>query len=1243
MQSLTQLNNYANKPVHFTDERPMVIQFSDNSPATQSVTVNEGQTHIVPIATDIFTLTSADRVNFIIDVSSVPGATVTFVNPLPPLATYEPGLLDGIASINNIVTVAEWNTAKVAIITMPRDWSTNWSYTCMIHYGSSSSKSWTTNVTVTDFNEITQPAPTYYDQDSARILDYYPFITDTENDGSGAYTVQLTANNANAIRTLASTGVGGTSSYNSSTKVLTIVGTRDQVNSHMAGVQYMPGVLFDQAFDFIWTLTNPGSGLQTTVAQAMTCRYTHGVLEHMELDRNYTQNAAGLLFSGANLPQIVENLGESYTITFTLADAIGYLGLGESFASPVGWNAGTRTYTYFGTQAECNAVFAALRFFPNRATFSDTTITYTQQRASTSTPEVTQPFSLLGSAASYLFGGTDSVASEEDVVISGWGMATPNPYWADKFCFIVKTTANNLAWFTKSGWSYIGSSTLHTGIYINRSAPTDLTSYLANLNTIAGVTIGLKPDVNGTIVIEQTIGNDSTTNGTTITGGTSESAFKNINVNNSPEYSLTTTVNYTEDVPTLLTFSIVDVDLVYTNYNVVITQASPTPTTAYNRGRFIRVPKGSAWNAVGAVSTNSSITMTGSKATINGYDVFYVPPSDYTDTITLNYSQTKVDSGITTQQALNVPITFNCTTTVSEYSLTQTYSVAEDFQIPLAYSIIDADTNATSYTLSFRQITPDPTIAANAGHFKSRLTSTGTMIDYGYGNPVSVTRTAAQKNSEQFFFHAHPDYVGTVTLGFSLTKLVGTTTMTIATDAIINITYGPDSAEYIFSIPAAYTEDTVFPITSNVLIGYSPNDSVTTSWTTTYTQVNPSPATNPGKFYRSTGSGTLVNWGAPLTVTGNWTQMMPQQQVSFTPPVDYNGVITLRYDQTMTINGITVTQADNVTASSSGIASAEYTIPSGNITVTGLDHASLSAYTVLDRIGTGILGGEEPTYNLSLTQSNTALGTFGDNINSNGNTSFSTTGSYLVVNANTSSLHFWANGTPGSETLTLNLTRNAIMQGNVEIYPAATLASNVAIQLTVTDPVVGTVYGGGIYFGNVNQGGTNYRLIVQPMTFLANGEWVTNFKGNPLSGFYNTVAIPTTPASNSLTTGYTNTETLYNYSFTAGSPNRGLMPLYNAWGNTYNGYSDWYVPSIDELTLMKTNLPSYLPSRGAQSDIITTNWFSSSILSGQVKTLYSYGGTTYFATYAQNQSWANCRESDGNVLGFTHFIRRIAY
>jgi hypothetical protein len=266
---------------------------------------------------------------------------------------------------------------------------------------------------------LSNPQTFYFTEDTSTLIINTPLITDASRDGSGTYTLIITPSTASAVSTLSTTGTGGTSSFNNSTKVLTLTGTRSQVNDRLATLTLLPATDWATDFALTYDLTNPVS-INAIKGQVMLCGSNDTEVSNMNLARSYIANRQNILFT-SNIPSISDfenDPTDNYTIAFT--SALGIFGfVGEVPVS---------TLTFTGTRTQCNSKFADVRFWPTANSFANGTFTYTQLK--NSVQQVSQSVSITGTSApynrtrSFLFKSSQLWTPDfEDVRYANWEVA----------------------------------------------------------------------------------------------------------------------------------------------------------------------------------------------------------------------------------------------------------------------------------------------------------------------------------------------------------------------------------------------------------------------------------------------------------------------------------------------------------------------------------------------------------------------------------------------------------------------------------------------------------------------------------------------------------------------------------------------------------------------------------------------------------------------------------------------------
>lgn len=232
MNSLSQLNSLA--AITFDDQRTPIVIFDRPIPMNQTVTINQNDTHSVPVGINIVDIVNPTlaSVTYTIDISSQPEATLTWASIPADVSVTTPE--SGVYTLIGIDSVSDWTALKSPTFTPDPAFTGVFSYTATIAWATGS-QSWTVNVTILDITNMTAADDVYYDKNDTGVIAGNPEILDNY---STNWTVTVTPSNINYVSVLSSAGTGGTSSFNTTTKVLTIKGTKTQVNTHLNLISY---------------------------------------------------------------------------------------------------------------------------------------------------------------------------------------------------------------------------------------------------------------------------------------------------------------------------------------------------------------------------------------------------------------------------------------------------------------------------------------------------------------------------------------------------------------------------------------------------------------------------------------------------------------------------------------------------------------------------------------------------------------------------------------------------------------------------------------------------------------------------------------------------------------------------------------------------------------------------------------------------------------------------------------------
>jgi hypothetical protein len=134
MSSLTQINTYSDIIIEYTDLRLPGIKL--NFPAADDIPdfVADSTSFVVQRTFDIEEVINPNgtlNLTYTIDLSSIPGATLTWTSLFGGSITTES---DQVYSVSAIESVADWELVRAPLITIPDDFQGSFEYTCALTY-----------------------------------------------------------------------------------------------------------------------------------------------------------------------------------------------------------------------------------------------------------------------------------------------------------------------------------------------------------------------------------------------------------------------------------------------------------------------------------------------------------------------------------------------------------------------------------------------------------------------------------------------------------------------------------------------------------------------------------------------------------------------------------------------------------------------------------------------------------------------------------------------------------------------------------------------------------------------------------------------------------------------------------------------------------------------------------------------------------------------------------------------------
>ena len=847
--SFTDLNDYGDEPISFEDARAYSITFSANATSNQTVSVTEDASFYTPAGINILSSQSLPaNIVYTVNAASLSSNAIISWNSLPPDVT-QTNPSPGVYVVTGPIGNSGWELIKQASF-VAKDVTNAFSYTSNIQYPNTANTaltntwSWTTNVSVTSSHaELSNPTNFVWDEDTTYTITGYPQITDAYS-GSLPYTMAITPNTTAAVLTMTTTGGTANSSFDGTTRILTLTGNKTAVNASLANVQVVPIPDYDQNFSFNYSLTNPVSNLNTQVTQLANIGVTNQEWSNSNVARAYFTNLDNYLFANT-VPQILETVsGATYTVGLTLNSNIGIITT-NTYASPTGWNTGNLTFVTTGNKATVNDTMGNIKFFPSGNITSNTTVAFSSARPGG--PAFTDTFALNNFAPpTNAYSITATTTYAEDVAANVRSLITDTPGLNSTYTVTYAQTSGNTGAFILNG------AVQTVGANITIAANT-----LANVNTNT-VSFLPRSDDNANIGLAYTqvrtnyLGNVTQANAVAIALSNSGSH---------DDFTLTTAVNYTEDDTALMTFAITDTDANATSYTSTFAQ------TTGNTGMFYV-------NGV-AQGVGNSAVISNSKVNINAANVSFLPRSDDTGLVGLTYTQVKTNSifGNNTQ-ANAIPVTLTCSNTHSDFTLTTSLNYSEDSTVPMVFAITDIDSRATSYTSTFAQS------SGNTGMFYVN------GIAQGVGNSAVLSNTKVNINAANVSFLPPSDYTGNVGLTYTQVKtnsVFGNNTQ--ANAVAIALTCSNTHSDYSFN-------STEYRSNNTDKLNFAVTDQeANCSYTITISDTT----VTPGQFYYNSA------WQAnnAVTLTGNLTQINAAN-VWYEAYTNYTGNVSLAYTQIKT-------------------------------------------------------------------------------------------------------------------------------------------------------------------------------------------------------------------------------------------------------------------------------------------------------------------------------------------------------
>lgn len=381
MNSLIELNNYnINLSLPFTDERLPNVYFDRLTPTNQTITTDKGFNFLAPVGIEITDIANASLSipSYSIDLFGLVGASVSWPTLPAGVTSSEPSTR--VYTVSGLSSLGDWDTLKSPTIVLPANYVGVFTYTSTISYYSAETGnqtvSWTTTATVVNIDFFTSTSDFIYTDGTTESVTGVTNITNVDAAyPSATWTVVATPNLSASIVNWTTTGTGGTFSVNGTTKVITISGTRVEVNARLNGLRITTNT---NAVDFILTYAMTNSQNANTDSKVQIFKSYDLTLLGSVTGMSYVEDSKNVAITGYPVITDADRDGSgTYTLTITPnpVNAVEFIrcdvdSLVDTF------NSTTKVLTLYGTRSEINNKLANLYIWYGEDFTSNFTLSY---------------------------------------------------------------------------------------------------------------------------------------------------------------------------------------------------------------------------------------------------------------------------------------------------------------------------------------------------------------------------------------------------------------------------------------------------------------------------------------------------------------------------------------------------------------------------------------------------------------------------------------------------------------------------------------------------------------------------------------------------------------------------------------------------------------------------------------------------------------------------------------------------
>jgi hypothetical protein len=231
----------------------------------------------------------------------------------------------------------------------------------------------TQNIKSIAIRYFTAISPQLYNEDQNFTVTS-PVISHPEAAGAEIYTILVTPSVAAAVDSISSSGSGGSVAFNTSTKVLTIIGSKTQVNSHLSTLLINAGKDYSLSYVLIYSFS-VSTGASQNRQKNIVINNTHDEASNLNLAREFQSNTTNSIFA-SNPIQITDTDTEvvAYTVTLSLP------GTGNPGVLNAPGTTSSASIVKVGTKSEVNTWLSQVTYTPSANYFLNVSLFYSQSK-----------------------------------------------------------------------------------------------------------------------------------------------------------------------------------------------------------------------------------------------------------------------------------------------------------------------------------------------------------------------------------------------------------------------------------------------------------------------------------------------------------------------------------------------------------------------------------------------------------------------------------------------------------------------------------------------------------------------------------------------------------------------------------------------------------------------------------------------------------------------------------------------